>query len=253
MDRHPAAPAPLFFPESSLGFWTPTVRAALVKALQESDATVIAGAAHHRMRTGYDNVLVAIQGRRSNPLSPTYACSRVDVAALARPAGSERSARAHFFANPAVVTRRRRSDRTADLLRATDRLARPAVPAAGAGFIVAVGNGWWTKGTSIVATQRAQQSRPWGALFAKANRFFLQHVKHKGDAMLDAALIQQCAEPLVEAPDRRAVRDRAGQMNPLAVTVKSGGRLILIPKATSRDEAMRSSASMSAKRWCVSA
>ncbi len=51
--------------------------------------------------------------------------------------------------------------------------------------------------------------------------------------MLDAALIQQCADPsLKPAIVFEQFVTAAGSNDPLAVTVKSGGRLILVPKAT---------------------
>ncbi|WFU06854.1 TraH family protein (plasmid) [Rhizobium sp. CB3171] len=56
--------------------------------------------------------------------------------------------------------------------------------------------------------------------------------------MLDAALIQQCADPSLASTIVEQFVTAAGSSDPLAVTVKSGGRLILIPKATSADEAM---------------
>ncbi|PDS41330.1 conjugal transfer protein TraH [Rhizobium anhuiense] len=56
--------------------------------------------------------------------------------------------------------------------------------------------------------------------------------------MLDAALIQQCAAPSLKPAIVEQFVSAAGANDPLAVTVKSGGRLILIPKATTPDEAM---------------
>ncbi|MCD2180280.1 TraH family protein [Rhizobium sp. C1] len=56
--------------------------------------------------------------------------------------------------------------------------------------------------------------------------------------MLDAALIQQCADPSLKPAIVEQFVTAAGSNDPLAVTVKSGGRLILVPKATTPDEAM---------------
>lgn len=56
--------------------------------------------------------------------------------------------------------------------------------------------------------------------------------------MLDAALIQQCADPSLKPAIVEQFVSAAGSNDPLAVTVKSGGRLILMPKATTPDEAM---------------
>lgn len=56
--------------------------------------------------------------------------------------------------------------------------------------------------------------------------------------MLDAALIQQCADPSLKPAIVEQFVTAAGSNDPLAVAVKSGGRLILVPKATTPDEAM---------------
>ncbi|WP_081159258.1 TraH family protein [Ensifer aridi] len=56
--------------------------------------------------------------------------------------------------------------------------------------------------------------------------------------MLDAALIKECADPTLKPAIVEQFVSAAGSADPLAVTVKSGGRLILVPKATSADEAM---------------
>ncbi|KQW26350.1 conjugal transfer protein TraH [Rhizobium sp. Root274] len=56
--------------------------------------------------------------------------------------------------------------------------------------------------------------------------------------MLDAALIQRCADPSLKPAIVEQFVSAAGSNDPLAVTVKSGGRLVLIPKATTPDEAM---------------
>ncbi|NTF44039.1 conjugal transfer protein TraH [Rhizobium sp. AC27/96] len=56
--------------------------------------------------------------------------------------------------------------------------------------------------------------------------------------MLDAALIKECADPALKPAIVEQFVTSAGSADPLAVTVKSGGRLILIPKAASADEAM---------------
>ncbi|AUW47693.1 TraH family protein [Rhizobium leguminosarum] len=56
--------------------------------------------------------------------------------------------------------------------------------------------------------------------------------------MLDAALIKECGEPSLKPAIVEQFVLAAGSDDPLAVTVKSGGRLILVPKATSAEEAM---------------
>ncbi|MGK9264189.1 conjugal transfer protein TraH [Sinorhizobium meliloti] len=56
--------------------------------------------------------------------------------------------------------------------------------------------------------------------------------------MLDAALIKECADPSLKPAIVEQFVAAAGSTDPLAVTVKSGGRLVLVPKARSADEAM---------------
>ncbi|KEA04535.1 TraH family protein [Rhizobium rhizogenes] len=56
--------------------------------------------------------------------------------------------------------------------------------------------------------------------------------------MLDAALIKECGEPSLKPAIVEQFVLAAGSDDPLAVTVKSGGRLILVPKAASTEEAM---------------
>lgn len=56
--------------------------------------------------------------------------------------------------------------------------------------------------------------------------------------MLDAALIKECADPSLKPAIVEQFVMAAGSVDPLAVTVKSGGRLVLIPKAASTEEAM---------------
>jgi hypothetical protein len=56
--------------------------------------------------------------------------------------------------------------------------------------------------------------------------------------MFDVALIQQCADPSLKPAIVEQFVSAAGSSDPLAVTVKSGGRLILVPKANSPDQAI---------------
>lgn len=56
--------------------------------------------------------------------------------------------------------------------------------------------------------------------------------------MIDAALIQQCADPTLKPTIVERFITEAGSSDPLAVTVRSGDRVVLIPKAATRDEAM---------------
>ena len=56
--------------------------------------------------------------------------------------------------------------------------------------------------------------------------------------MLEAALIEKCADPSLTPAIVRQFVETAGAPDPLAITVKSGGRLILVPKPMTPDEAM---------------
>ena len=56
--------------------------------------------------------------------------------------------------------------------------------------------------------------------------------------MLDAALIGKCADPYLTPAIVEQFVQAVGSPDPHAITVKSGGRLILIPKAKTPDEAM---------------
>lgn len=56
--------------------------------------------------------------------------------------------------------------------------------------------------------------------------------------MLDAAFIEKCADPSLEPVIVEQFVQGVGSPDPHAVTVKSGGRLILVPKAKTPDEAI---------------
>lgn len=56
--------------------------------------------------------------------------------------------------------------------------------------------------------------------------------------MLDAALIMECADPSLKPAIVEQFVQAVGSDDPLAITVKSGGRLILIPKPKTPEEAI---------------
>lgn len=56
--------------------------------------------------------------------------------------------------------------------------------------------------------------------------------------MLDAALIKECADPSLKPAIVEQFVQAAGSDDPLVVTVKSGGRLILVPKPKTPEEAL---------------
>ncbi len=56
--------------------------------------------------------------------------------------------------------------------------------------------------------------------------------------MIDAVLIQQCADKALKPEIAEMFIERAGSQDPLAVTVRSGSRIVLVPKPTTPDEAL---------------
>jgi apolipoprotein N-acyltransferase len=155
----------IVLPESSLGFWTPTVERFWVRALQGTDISVTAGAAVVD-EGGYDNVLIAISGDGAQLLYRERMPVPGSMWQPWRPLlGQSGGARAHLFANPTVAVG---NGRAAPLICYEQLIAWPVLQSMfhDPDVIVAVGNGWWTKGTSIVAIQRAS-TQAWARLFAK--------------------------------------------------------------------------------------
>lgn len=56
--------------------------------------------------------------------------------------------------------------------------------------------------------------------------------------MLDAALIEKCADPSLKAAIVEQFVKAAGSPDPLAITVRSGDRIILVPKPANAEEAL---------------
>ncbi|MCJ8521172.1 hypothetical protein ABID21_004187 [Pseudorhizobium tarimense] len=153
----------IVLPESALGFWTPTVAQLWHITLVGTGITVIAGAAVID-ETGYDNVLVKISPEGNEVL---YRERMPVPGSMWQPwrggTGQDGGARAHFFANPVVPV--------------GDVMIAPLIcyemivvwPILQSVFnrpdaIVAVGNGWWTTGTSIIGIQAAS-IEAWARLF----------------------------------------------------------------------------------------
>ncbi|NEJ81526.1 conjugal transfer protein TraB [Rhizobium leguminosarum] len=153
-------------PETALGFWTPTVARLWMSASGHTDATVIAGATVLDA-AGYDNVLVAID--RKGESSILYRERMPVPGSMWQPwrswFGESGGARADFFANPVVSVG---ASRAAPLICYEQLIVWPILQSMlyDPDFVVAVGNGWWTEGTSIVAIQRAAATA-WAKLFAK--------------------------------------------------------------------------------------
>ncbi len=162
-DRASGGALTVVLPESSLGFWTPTVERLWVKALEGTDVTVIAGAAVIDAG-GYDNVLVALSGDGARVI---YRERMPVPGSMWQPwrslLGASGGARGHFFSNPVVTIT---DARVAPLICYEQLIVWPVLQSMlhGPNVIVAVGNGWWTKGTSVVAIQRAS-TKAWARLF----------------------------------------------------------------------------------------
>ena len=154
-------------PESALGFWTPTVARFWQKGLAGTEITVIAGAALIDGR-GYDNVLVTISAGKTDIL---YRERMPVPGSMWQPwrgwigggGGDDAGARAHFFDNPVVEVG---TAKVAPLICYEQLLVWPVLQSAfhRPNVIIAVGNGWWTAGTSIIDIQRAS-SAAWARLF----------------------------------------------------------------------------------------
>lgn len=56
--------------------------------------------------------------------------------------------------------------------------------------------------------------------------------------MLDAAMIEKCADPSLKPAIVEQFVKAAGSPDPLAITVRSGNRIILVPKPTNAEEAL---------------
>ncbi|MEB2846622.1 conjugal transfer protein TraB [Rhizobiales bacterium RZME27] len=153
------------FPESALGFWTPTSSRFWQKSLEHTDTTIIAGAAAID-ESGYDNVLVRITAAGADII---YRERMPVPGAMWQPWSGEQNgsggARAYVFANPAVLSG---SARVAPLICYEQLIVWPVLHSMlhDPDIIIAVGNGWWTTGTSIVAIQRAA-TQAWARLFDK--------------------------------------------------------------------------------------
>lgn len=56
--------------------------------------------------------------------------------------------------------------------------------------------------------------------------------------MVEAALIQQCADPSLKPAIVEQFIERAGSPDPLTITVRSGNRIVLVPKPATSDEVL---------------
>lgn len=150
-------------PESTLGFWTPTVERFWRDQLRGNAVTVIAGAAVVEPG-GYDNVMIAVSADGGSVLyrerMPVPVSMWQPWRSWLRESGG---ARAHFFANPVVDFE---GKMIAPLICYEQLIVWPIAQSMldAPDVIVAAGNGWWTAGTSIVAIQKAS-TEAWARLF----------------------------------------------------------------------------------------
>ncbi len=155
----------VLLPESTLGFWTPGVERLWAAGLADSAVAVIAGAAVVDTE-GYENVLVTIDRTGGRILYR----ERMPVPGsmwqpLRRWVGESGGAKADFFANPVVVAG---VSPATPLICYEQLIIWPILQSMlhDPDFILAAANGWWAKGTSIVAIQRAATTA-WAKLFDK--------------------------------------------------------------------------------------
>jgi hypothetical protein len=155
----------MLLPESALGFWTPSVARLWRHQLTGSDLNVIAGAAVVDPE-GYDNVLVRVSASESEIL---YRERMPVPGSMWQPwlplIGNSRGAQAAFFGNPIVSVG---GQRVAPLICYEQLIIWPVLQSMlhDPDLITAVGNDWWTKGTSIIGIQRAS-TEAWARLFDK--------------------------------------------------------------------------------------
>ncbi len=150
-------------PESALGFWTQTVERVWREGLRNSGLTVITGAAVIDPG-GYDNVMTVISADAADVV---YRERMPVPGSMWQPwlrwSGQGGGARADFFGNPVAQVD---GVRIAPLICYEQLIVWPVLQSMlhAPGVIVAVGNGWWTENTSIVAIQKASVSA-WARLF----------------------------------------------------------------------------------------
>jgi len=151
-------------PEGAAGAWTPTVERMWHKALSNVEVSVIAGAIIVT-EAGYDNVLLDITELGASVLYRQRVPVPVSMwQPWQRHAGESGGARAYFFSNPVVDFG---GLRAAPLICYEQLLIWPILQSAlfSPDVIVAVGNGWWTANTNIVAIQ-TEAVEAWARLFS---------------------------------------------------------------------------------------
>lgn len=155
----------VLLPESAIGNWTPTVERLWTTALEDRPLIVLAGAVVINDE-GYDNVLVAISRLGGRIL---YVERMPVPGSMWQPwlswMGKTGGTRASVFANPVADLGGRK---LAPLICYEQLIVWPVLHSMlyDPDMVVAVGNGWWTGGTSIISIQRATATA-WARLFGK--------------------------------------------------------------------------------------
>jgi hypothetical protein len=150
-------------PESAVGFWTPTVARFWHNKVQNLNITVVAGSAVLDA-AGYDNVLVAMDRTDGRILYSQRMPVPVSMwQPWLRLSGQVGGARADFFSNPVVEVD---GKRVAPLICYEQLIVWPILQSmlSSPDLVLAVGNSWWTSGTSIMAIQKAS-AEAWVQLF----------------------------------------------------------------------------------------
>lgn len=165
-DHHRPGVALMVLPENALGLLTPTLTRLWQRQLSGTGFSIVSGAVIVDP-DGYDNVLVRI----SEDTSEILYRERMPVpGAMWQPwlaaLGKSQGAKAHLFANPVISISGRR---IAPLICYEQLIVWPILQSMlfDPDLVVAVGNGWWSSGTSIIPIQR-MSTEAWARLFGKA-------------------------------------------------------------------------------------
>ncbi|MGX9182003.1 conjugal transfer protein TraB [Mesorhizobium sp. BHbdii] len=154
----PSGVSTIVLTESAFGIWTPTTERFWAEGLQGVDAIVLGGAIVIN-EAGYDNVVVEVSGEGTRIVYR----QRMPVPVSMWQPWARAGARAHFFEGPIAEVA---GTRIAPLICHEQLFVWPVVEAMvfEHDAVVAIGNGWWTGDSSIVAIQKAS-AEAWALLF----------------------------------------------------------------------------------------
>jgi Carbon-nitrogen hydrolase len=148
----------IVLPESAFGVWTPSTERLWMRGLNDLDVSVL-GSAIVISTDGYDNVMVGVTARGSEIVYR----QRMPVPLSMWQPWTNGGATAHLFEGP---TGSFASTIIAPLVCYEQLVLWPVLHTMlySPEMIVATGNGWWTRGTNIVAVQRTSIGS-WASLF----------------------------------------------------------------------------------------